>query len=291
MNTATFKKKLPHLIALLRLDRPIGIYLLMWPMLWALWFAAGGLPKLDVLIIFLLGTVLTRSAGCAINDYADRDFDGRVTRTRMRPLATGALTSRDALSAAAVLMIAAFLLILLTNQLTIMLSFIALLLASIYPFTKRLTHLPQLVLGAAFGFAIPMAYAAQTGRVDSIAWLLFLAAVLWAVAYDTLYAMADREDDLKIGVRSTAILFGRADLLMVGIIQASVLILLAIVGDHESRGIYWNASLVAAAGFAVYQLWLARHRTPARCIQAFLNNNWLGLVLFIGLVIDYAAIP
>jgi len=210
-----FRQKLPHFVSLTRLDRPIGIYLLLWPMLWALWFAAEGVPNLGVLFIFIAGTVLTRSAGCAINDYADRDFDAHVTRTKDRPLATGALSTRDALYAGAFLMAVAFILVLFTNLLTIALSFVAVLLATIYPFAKRHTHLPQVILGAAFGFAIPMAYAAQLNAVPSQAWWLFLIAVIWAVAYDTLYAIADRPDDLKIGVKSSAILFGRFDLIFI----------------------------------------------------------------------------
>ncbi|MGQ7845571.1 4-hydroxybenzoate octaprenyltransferase [Granulosicoccus sp. 3-233] len=291
MNYTDFGQKLPHFVALTRLNRPIGIYLLMWPMLWALWFAAKGIPRLDVLLIFILGTVLTRSAGCAINDYADRNFDAHVARTRSRPLATGALSARDALLSTAVLLSLAFLLVLLTNALTIGLSLLAAALAIAYPFAKRFTHWPQIVLGAAFGFAVPMAYAAQTNTVPAQAWWLYLAAILWALAYDTLYAMADRDDDLKIGIKSTAILFGRHDLLIVGLLQVSVLVLLTVIGWQDGRGIVYFLSLLSASGFIGYQLWIARERKPARCVQAFLNNNWLGMTVFAGLVLDFAIAP
>lgn len=286
-----FRQKLPHFVALTRLDRPIGIYLLLWPMLWALWFAAKGVPKLDILFIFVLGTVLTRSAGCAINDYADRDFDGHVQRTQNRPLATGALSPSDALLATAVLMLIAFVLVLFTNPLTIALSFVAVLLAIVYPFAKRYTHLPQFILGAAFGFAIPMAFAAQTNSVPLTAWWLFGTAVIWSVAYDTLYAIADRPDDVKIGVKSSAILFGQYDLIIVGSIQLVVLISLGFIGQHFERGIPYFLGLVAALGFVIYQLWISRDREPTKCVQAFLNNSWLGMSIFIGLVIDYAINP
>ena len=291
VNYTDLGQKLPHFVALTRLNRPIGIYLLMWPMLWALWFAAKGIPRLDVLLIFVLGTVLTRSAGCAINDYADRDFDAHVARTRARPLATGALSARDALLATAVLLGVSFLLVLLTNALTIQLSLVAAALAIAYPFAKRYTHWPQIVLGAAFGFAVPMAYAAQTNAVPAQAWWLYLAAILWALAYDTLYAMADRDDDLKIGIKSTAILFGRYDLLIVGVLQVIVIALLTFIGWQDGRGIVYFLSLLSAFGFIGYQLWIARERNPARCVQAFLNNNWLGMTVFAGLVLDYAIAP
>lgn len=291
VNITHLRQKLPHFVALTRLDRPIGIYLLLWPMLWALWFAAKGFPKIDVLLIFIAGTILTRSAGCAINDYADRDFDAHVERTRNRPLATGELSPKEALGAAGILMFLAFLLVLLTNNLTIRLSVIAVLLAMIYPFAKRYTHLPQVVLGAAFGFAVPMAFAAQTNTLPVIAWWLYLCAILWAVAYDTLYAMADREDDIKIGIKSSAVLLGRFDLVMVAIIQAIVLSLLAFIGWQSERGVVYFAGLLAAIVFVLYQLWIAREREPGRCVQAFLNNNWLGLTVFVALVIDYALFP
>ena len=281
-------RKLPHFVALTRLDRPIGVLLLLWPTLWALWFAAGGVPRLDTLAIFVAGTVLTRSAGCAINDFADRRIDGHVARTRHRPLASGALRPREALAAAALLMALAFALVLMTNRLTILLSFVALALAGAYPFTKRVTHLPQVVLGAAFGFAIPMAFAAETGTVPPLAWALYGTALLWTVAYDTLYAMADREDDLKIGVKSSAILFGRADLAVVALLQSAVIVLLAVIGLHEGRGGPYLAGLAVAAVLAVRQLRSVRDRDPARCFAAFLDNNRFGLAVFVGLALDFA---
>lgn len=275
-------------MALTRLDRPIGIWLLMWPMLWALWFAAGGPPSLDVLLIFLAGTILTRSAGCAINDYADRNFDAHVERTQYRPLATGEIKPREALIVAAVLMLLAFCLVLLTNKLTILMSFVALLLAAIYPFAKRFTDWPQLVLGLAFSWAIPMAYAAQTGAVPRDAWLVFLASVLWAIAYDTMYAMADREDDLRIGIKSTAILFGDIDIAMVAFIQMTVLATLLLCGNLLGLGLLFHTGLIIALILVFYQLMLIRKRDPSRCIQAFLNNHYLGMIVFIGIVLDYA---
>lgn len=291
MNNSRFRQKIPHFIALTRLDRPIGIYLLLWPVLWALWFAANGLPRLDVLLIFVAGTILTRSAGCAINDYADRKIDGHVARTCNRPLATGALSGRDALMAAALLMLVSFVLVLFTNPLTISLSLVAFLLAVAYPFAKRYTYMPQVVLGAAFGFAIPMAYAAQINSVPVQAWYLFATAVVWSVAYDTLYAIADRPDDLKIGVKSSAILFGRHDLLFVGVLQILVLTALGVIGANAERGPIYFFGLVAASGYVFYQLWLSRHREPGKCVQAFLNNSWMGMTIFISLVIDYAVTP
>jgi len=277
-------------MALTRLDRPIGIWLLMWPMLWALWFAASGPPSLDVLLIFLAGTILTRSAGCAINDYADRNFDAHVERTRYRPLATGEIKPREALIVAAVLMILAFCLVLLTNRMTILMSFVALLLAAFYPFAKRFTDWPQLVLGLAFSWAIPMAYAAQTGTLPRDAWLVFLASVLWAIAYDTMYAMADREDDLRIGIKSTAILFGDVDIAMVAFIQIIVLATLLLCGNLLGLELLFRAGLIIALLLVVYQLMLIRKREPSRCIQAFLNNHYLGMIVFIGIVLDYALV-
>ncbi len=257
----------------------------------ALWFAADGFPPIGILIIFTLGTVLTRSAGCAINDYADRNIDGHVERTKNRPLATGALRPSDALWAGAVLMFLAFLLVLMTNRLTIMMSFVAVMLASVYPFCKRVTHFPQIILGAAFAIATPMAYAAIQNTIPLEAWVLFTAAVLWAVAYDTLYAMADREDDLKIGVKSTAIFFGRYDLLIVGILQLLVLGLHIWLGLQTDRGSIYYLGLFLSLGFIAWQLWISRERDPKRCVQAFLNNHYLGMLVFCALVIDYQVKP
>jgi 4-hydroxybenzoate polyprenyltransferase len=279
--------RLDAYVRLVRLNRPIGILLLLWPTLWALWIAAAGWPDLRVLGVFLGGVVLMRSAGCAINDYADRAIDAHVSRTRERPLATGRVSPREALVVAGVLALLAFGLVLLTNRLTVLLSLAGAFLAATYPFTKRLTHMPQAYLGAAFGWAVPMAFAAQTGEVPAGAWLIFLATLLWAIAYDTMYAMADREDDLKLGVRSSAILFGRRDRLMIGILQGLVLGVLALSGMHFGMRLPFYVGLLATVPFALYQQHLIREREPARCFQAFLNNSWIGAVIYLGIVLDY----
>ena len=282
-------EKLHHYARLVRLDRPIGIYLLLWPTLWALWIAAEGVPDLTILLVFMAGVVLMRSAGCAINDYADREVDPHVARTKTRPLAAGLITPKEALGVFAVLGILSFLLAQLLNGLTIALSLVAVLLAATYPFMKRFHHLPQVHLGAAFAWAIPMAFTAVTGEMPPlVAWLLFLAAVLWTTAYDTMYAMCDREDDLKIGVKSTAILFGQHDRLLIGVLQVLTLLLLAWVGILSSLGGGYWFGLLVAAGLSVYQQWLIRHREPLPSLQAFLNNHWLGMAVFIGLAVDYA---
>ncbi len=274
-------------LLLMRLHRPIGIFLLLWPALWGLWFASGGRPEPLILSVFVLGVVLMRSAGCVINDYADRAIDPQVARTRDRPLAAGRVTPRAALILFVLLCLTAFALVLLLNGLTIALSFVAALLAVSYPFLKRYTHLPQFYLGAAFGWSIPMAFAAHTGGVPAVAWLLFAATVLWAVAYDTEYAMVDRDDDLRIGVKSTAILFGAWDRVMIGASHAATLGLLAWAGALVGRGGYYYAGLAVAAGLAVHQLWLIRARDRDACFRAFLHNNRFGAVIFIGLVMDY----
>jgi len=281
------KERLRQYALLMRLHKPIGIFLLLWPTLWALWIAGEGRPDPLVLVVFVLGTALMRSAGCVINDYADRDFDRHVARTRERPITAGRVGSREALLLFVVLALAAFALVLLLNWLTVMLSFAAAALAAIYPFTKRYTHLPQVVLGVAFAWAVPMAFAAQTGEVGRLAWLLFLAPVLWAVAYDTMYAMVDREDDLKIGIKSTAILFGDLDRLIIGLIQFTLLLDLWLVGRQAELGLFYLLGLAVAAGLSVYQQWLIRRREPQACFRAFLNNNWLGLAVFLGIVVDY----
>ena len=272
---------------LMRLHRPIGIYLLLWPAMWALWMASDGRPNLLVLGVFVAGVVLMRSAGCVINDYADRDFDPHVSRTRDRPIATGEVAPKEALKLFAVLVLVSFLLVLLMNRLTLYLSFGGLALAMLYPFMKRYTYLPQVVLGAAFSWAIPMVYAAQTGTVPREAWLLYVIAVVWTTAYDTMYGMVDREDDLKIGVKSTAILFGEADRLMIGIMQAIVIIGLFLLGNQMSLGPFYYMGVTVAAGLSAYQQYLIRDRQPQACFQAFLNNHWLGMVVFLGLVVDY----
>lgn len=283
-------EKFQHYIRLVRLDRPIGIYLLLWPTLWALWIAAGGIPDLAILFIFVMGVVLMRSAGCAINDYADRDFDAHVQRTNQRPLATGQISSQEALAVFGILTLFAFLLALGLNTLTLALSGVAVLLAVTYPFMKRLHHLPQVHLGAAFSWSIPMAFTAITGEMPPlIAWLLFMAALLWTTAYDTMYAMCDREDDLKIGIKSSAILFGQHDRLIIGILQVLTLVLLGVVGISANRGYWYWLGLLVASGFGVYQQWLIRKREPMPSLRAFLNNHWLGMAIFAGLAIDYVA--
>ena len=273
---------------LMRLHRPIGILLLAWPTLWALWFAARGVPDTRVLVVFLLGIVLMRSAGCVVNDYADREFDPHVARTRDRPLAAGRVSPREALILFVVLSLIAFALVCLLNWLTIALSVIGAVLAASYPFFKRFTHLPQFYLGAAFGWGIPLAFAAQTGAVPALAWVLFAANIFWAVAYDTAYAMVDRDDDVRIGVKSTAILFGRYDRVFIGIAHALTLLLLWIAGIMAAAPLLYYVGLAAAALIALYQQWLIRARRRERCFQAFLNNNWFGAVVYAGLAAGLA---
>jgi len=272
---------------LMRLDRPIGILLLLWPVLWALWIAAAGKPALPVFIVFVAGVVLMRSAGCVINDYADREFDPQVERTRNRPLAAGRVSPREALVLFVALALGAFVLVLFMNRLTILLSFVGAALAASYPFMKRWTHLPQFYLGAAFGWGVPMAFAAQTGSVPADAWILFGATLCWAVAYDTAYAMVDRDDDIRIGVKSTAILFGRADRLMVGLFHALTLTLLVWAGARAGLDLTYYIGLLLAAGLAGWQQWLMRTRSRDGCFRAFLNNNRFGAVVFAGLALDY----
>lgn len=287
----TLAARLKEYALLMRLHRPIGIFLLLWPALWGLWFAAEGRPDPKVLVIFVLGVVLMRSAGCVINDYADRDFDPHVARTRDRPLAAGRVTPREALALFALLCLAAFGLVLLLDWLTVALAVVAAWLATSYPFLKRYTHLPQFYLGAAFGWSIPMGFAAQTGGVPAIAWVLFAANVCWAVAYDTAYAMVDRDDDRRIGVKSTAILFGRYDRLLIGVFHAAALVLLAAAGALAERGALYYGGLAAAAALALYQQLLIRTRSRDGCFRAFLNNNWFGAAVFAGLALDYFSSP
>ena len=282
-----WQRRLRNYWKLVRADRPIGAFLLLWPALWALWFAGAGRPTWWVVAIFVLGTFLMRSAGCAINDFADRHVDGRVERTAQRPLAIGAVSPREALGVFVVLSLVSFALVLLLNRLTILHSFVAVALAAVYPFMKRYTHLPQLVLGAAFGWAVPMAFTALQEQVPPLGWLLFAATVLWALIYDTMYAMVDREDDLKVGIKSTAILFGRFDRLIIGLAQAAMLGLLWYVGELGGRGLWWQLGLLAGAALFVWQQYLIRARERHACFQAFLNNNWFGLVLFAALFLDY----
>lgn len=275
-------------IQLMRLDRPIGTYLLLWPTLWALWIAAEGLPSLRVLFIFVAGVILMRAAGCVINDYADRHIDGHVTRTRDRPLATGRVSEQEALVLFAVLVGLSAILVLLTNWLTIGLAFGGIALAVTYPFCKRFTFYPQLVLGAAFSWAIPMAFAAQTNTLPQALWLLYMANLLWTVAYDTQYAMCDREDDLKIGVKSTAILFGEADRAIIGALQALAIVCLLLVGTRFDLGVYYYLGVLAMLISFGWQHWLIRDRDPASCLTAFRANHWSGMLVFIGLALDMA---
>jgi 4-hydroxybenzoate polyprenyltransferase len=271
---------------LIRLHKPIGIFLLMWPALWALWLAGEGQPPWPVALIFVAGVVLMRSAGCAINDYADRKLDGHVARTNTRPLAQGLISPIEAVAVFVLLSLAAFALVLLLNWQTIAMSVVAVTLAMIYPFMKRFTHVPQLFLGAAFGWAVPMAFTAIQETVPLYAWVLFVATVLWALIYDTEYAMVDREDDLKIGIKSTAILFGRWDRLIVALLQVLMLLILSWVGVRAGLGAAYFVGLAVAGALFGYQQWLIRARAPARCFEAFLNNNYFGMAVFLGLVLD-----
>jgi len=272
---------------LIRFDKPIGTLLLLWPTLISLWVAAEGWPDTDVLLVFVVGVFLMRSAGCAVNDYADRKIDNRVERTKTRPLASGRISPDRALIVFMTLSFSAFFLVLFMNKLTIFLAVIGLLLAASYPFMKRYHYLPQIHLGVAFGWAVPMAYAAQAGELTNVTWLLFIATVLWATAYDTMYAMVDRDDDIKIGVKSTAILFGSADRLIIGFIQLFLIVDLVLIGQQaQLSGLYYLGVMIAS-GFALYQQYLIKDRDKALCFRAFLNNNWFGMILFIGVFLNF----
>jgi 4-hydroxybenzoate polyprenyltransferase len=281
--------KTQALLQLMRFDKPIGTLLLLWPTLCALWIAAQGVPETRLLFIFVVGTFLTRSAGCIINDIADRHLDGAVARTNARPLVTGAVSEKEALLLFTVLMLLAFVLVLFTNTLTITLSFIAVLLAASYPFMKRFTHLPQVVLGAAFSWGIPMAFAAQSGELPAALWLLYLGNLLWTVAYDTQYAMVDRDDDILIGIKSTAVLFAHHDRLAVAILQLLTLLTLWASGQQFGLGWPYTGALWVIAGLFVYHQYLMRDREPTQCFKAFLHNNWVGLTLFLGVALHYAS--
>ncbi len=272
---------------LMRLDRPIGTLLLLWPTLWALWLAGEGHPSPHVFVVFVLGVVVMRSAGCVINDIADRGFDPHVRRTRARPLASGEASVTEALVLFFVLMLIALALVATLGAALIRLAAIGAFLAASYPFLKRYTHLPQFYLGAAFGWGIPMAFAAELGTIPAVAWVLFAANVVWAAAYDTMYAMTDREDDLRIGVKSTAVLFGRHDRLMIGLLQCLTLVLLVVAGWLAGLGTWYIVGLAFAAATAVYQQILVREREPGRCFDAFLNNNWFGAAVFCGVLLHY----
>jgi 4-hydroxybenzoate polyprenyltransferase len=283
----TLSERLSHYEKLMRLDKPIGILLLLWPTLWGQWLASNGRPDWLILWIFVMGVVLMRSAGCVINDYADRDFDPHVARTRERPLAAGKVSSKEALLLAAGLSLLAFLLILPLNKLVLGLSVVALFLAASYPFTKRFFAIPQAYLGIAFGFGIPMSYAALQGTVPAEAWVLLAANTFWAVAYDTQYAMVDREDDLKIGIKTSAITFGRFDLAAIALCYAATLGLLAWVGLQREMGVAFYDGLLVAVAFALYHMRLIRQREPRQCFRAFLHNTWLGAAVFGGIALHF----
>ncbi|SEF99859.1 4-hydroxybenzoate octaprenyltransferase [Nitrosomonas ureae] len=272
---------------LMRLDKPIGILLLWWPMLWGLWFAAKGLPEWHILLIFVLGTVLMRSAGCVINDFADREIDPHVERTKNRPMAAGRVSTREALLLAAGLSLGAFLLILPLNQLTILLSVPALFLAGTYPFTKRFFAMPQAYLGIAFSFGIPMAFAAQTDSLPMIAGILMLANLFWVIAYDTEYAMVDKPDDLKIGIKTSAITLGQFDVWGVMVCHVCFIAVMVVIGQWQQMNLAYYAGLVIAAGLIAYQYTLIRNRERALCFKAFLHNNWVGMVVFVGIALDF----
>lgn len=272
---------------LVRLDKPIGTLLLLWPTLWALWIAASGKPSLKLILIFSLGTLLMRSAGCAINDYADRDFDLHVERTQNRPLTLGKISSKEALAVAGVLALLAFLLVLQTNALTVALSIPALFVAASYPYTKRFFALPQAYLGVAFGFGIPMAFAAQTGAVPALAWFLLLANIFWAVAYDTEYAMIDRDDDIKLGLHTSALLFANYEVAAVMLCYALVIGVMSIIGLSLGFGWIYYVALAIAASMMTYHYFLIRNRDRAGCFQAFRHNNWVGGAIFAGIFGNY----
>lgn len=272
---------------LMRMDRPIGSLLLLWPTIWALILAAKGIPDWKVLVVFIIGVFSMRSAGCVINDFADRKVDGFVKRTRNRPLPSGIVSSKEAVALFLGLSLLSFILVLTMNSLTIQLSFFGIILAFIYPFMKRYTNLPQLFLGLAFSWSIPMAFAAQSGELPALAWFVFVINVLWTIAYDTQYAMVDRDDDLKIGIKSTAILFGRFDKLIIGVLQLVTLVMLIMLGWELQLGVIYYWILLVAGGLFVYQQHLIRHRNRELCFTAFLNNNYVGMAIAVGLLISF----
>lgn len=284
---APWTSRIPDFIQLARLDRPIGILLLLWPTLWAIWISGAGNPSVRVSFIFCLGVVLMRSAGCVINDIADRKIDGHVERTKNRPLATKKITLPEALITFAILIGLAFILVLFTNRFTILLSFGAAAIACTYPFMKRYTYLPQVVLGAAFAWCIPMSFAAHLNEIPAYAWLIYTATLIWTVAYDTIYAMIDRDDDLKIGVKSTAILFGENDKAMIAVLQILTLTCLVLLGSQLNFNNYYYSSLVVVAGLFWYQQQLIKRRSKKGCLKAFLNNNWVGMAVFVGILLHY----
>ncbi len=280
-----WKAKLSNYTKLTRFDRPVGWFLVLWPALWSLWLAADGMPRMDLVVIFILGAIVMRSAGCVINDIADRNIDAHVARTKDRPIVTGKVSVTEAIGVFIVLCLLAFLLVLATNTLTMMLSLGALVLACCYPFMKRYTHFPQVVLGAAFACSIPMAFAAQTNSLPHKLWLVYVTVLLWTLVYDTFYAMVDRSDDIRIGVKSTAILFGEQDRAITGILQFMVIVGLLMIGQRFELNTLYFASLIVVAGLFVYQQYLIRYRQRGPCFSAFMNNNWVGFVVFLGVLL------
>jgi len=272
---------------LMRVSKPIGTYLLLWPALWALWIAAEGIPPVSLLVIFCLGTFLMRSAGCVINDIADRNIDGHVKRTAQRPLPAGRISTKEAIFLFVALLLASFLLVLFTNRTTVWLSFGGVVLAACYPFMKRYTHLPQVVLGMAFAWAVPMAFSASLEEVPATGWLIYIATVLWTVVYDTMYAMVDRDDDIRIGVKSTAVLFGDMDKVIIAVLQLITLTILIMVGVKLSLSFWFYLGVLVMGGLFVYQQYLIRERQREACFTAFLNNNYAGMAVFIGLFLHY----
>ncbi len=287
----SFVTQLSNYAQLMRLDKPIGIWLLLWPTLWALWLAGEGHPDGGIFIVFMLGVFIMRCAGCVLNDFADRKIDPYVERTRSRPIACGAVAPMEALTLFVALALIAIGLAAMLNRQAQLLAVIAAGLTVIYPFIKRFVSIPQFVLGMAFGWAVPIAFAAQTGQTRQLAWLVFGTALVWAVIYDTFYAMADREDDLKIGVKSTAILFGDADLFVIGGLQILMLVALILIGDMAELGAWYFASVFFAGVLMVYHQWLARDRQSASCFSAFLHNHYIGMTVFIGIVLHYTFNP
>lgn len=291
MNRDVIFDRLQQYWLLARFDKPIGILILLWPALWALWLASSGSPDLLVLTVICCGVVLMRAAGCVINDYADRDLDPHVERTKLRPIAAGKVKPKEALVVFAILCLTAFALVLLLNTYTILLSFGGVFLAASYPFMKRYTQLPQAYLGIAFGWAVPMSFAAQSNEIPLVAWLLYLATALWALVYDTMYAMVDKEDDLKIGIKSTAILFGDKEREIMAVLQIIIMLLMIQIGRLQNLSWIYYVTLACASLFFVYQQKLIFHRDKQSCFKAFLNSNWFGLTTFVGLVLEFALKP
>ena len=287
VNKALIEDRARQYWLLARFDKPIGILILLWPALWALWVASDGKPDLFVLFIICSGVVLMRAAGCVINDYADREFDPKVERTKQRPIAAGKVSPREAIILFVILCLTAFVLVLQLNLMTILLSFVAAFLAASYPFMKRYTNLPQAYLGIAFGFAVPMSFSAQTNTIPSVAWVMYLTVMLWALVYDTMYAMVDKDDDLKIGVKSTAILFGARDREIMAGLQLVIIALLVLIGQMQQLGILYYAGVLIALGLSCYQQKLIFYREKTLCFKAFLNSNYFGMAVFIGLVLEY----